>query len=347
MKRKDNIERLEEALAHCLRREPAAFDFEEWARNHPEAAARVRSGFAQDRSRSRIPLAQIWRCIMESPYTRYVSAGVVLLALLGFLFPGGNGNLALADVRKAMEEMQTARITGVRNTYHGEDKEPVHKFTVEKLFWIHHGCVDRTFEDGKLVIEFTYDVPTGTGTVLFPQAKRYYRTQIPEARREELRKLTPDGLFESLFASGTYRKLDPREIQGVRAVGFEVADLTERVFGNLGGSRKIADFFFPVRSLSARIWVNPEARLPILIEAEGEIGPCFINGYNKSRLTEINDHWEFGIELDAAQFRPQIPEDYQPLIGPAAKAGVALSGVALASAPIILLGIRRSRRRRR
>ncbi len=109
MRRKDNIERLDEELAQCLRRVPAAFDFEEWARNHPDAAARVRSGLTQDNSRSRIHFAHIWRCIMESPYTRYVSAGIILLALLGSLFPGGNASLALADVQKAMEEMQTAR----------------------------------------------------------------------------------------------------------------------------------------------------------------------------------------------------------------------------------------------
>jgi len=283
---------------------------------------------------------------MQSPYTRYVSAGIVLLALLGSLFPGGNGNLALADVQKAMEEMQTARITGVRNAFLGEEKEPVHKFTVEKLFWIHHGYVDRTFEDGKLVVEFTYHVPTGTATVLFPQVKRYFRLQIPEDRREELRKITPDGLFESLFASGDYRKLEPRDIQGVRAVGFEVSDLTERVFGNLGGSQKIADFFFSVRSMSARVWVDPEARLPIRVEAEGEIGPCFITRYQAARLTEIDDHTEFGIELDEAQFRPEIPEDYQALIPPAAKAGAALSGMALAGTPLVVLHVRRSRRRR-
>jgi hypothetical protein len=347
MRRKDNIERLDEALARCLRRKPETFDFDEWAQNHPDAAALIRSGFAQHNSRSRIQFAQIWRCIMQSSYTRYVSAGIVLLALLGFLFPGGNGNLALADVQKAMEEMQTARFTGVRNVFLGDNKEPVHKLTVEKLFWIYHGCVDRTFEDGKLVIEFTCHVPTGTATVLFPQVKRYYHLQIPEDRREELRKITPDGLFETLFASGNCRKLEPRDIQGVKAIGFEVSDLTERVFGNLGGSQKIADFFFPVRSMSARMWVDPEARLPVLIEAEGEIGPCFITGYNKARLTEINDHWEFGIELDDAQFKPQIPADYQALIPPAAKAGAVLSGVGLASAPIVLLGIRHSRRRRR
>ncbi len=349
MKEQKNDTRLDDMLARRLRREPAAFDFDEWARRFPHEAKLARSGFAGPDEGRRIRSPKVWRYIMESRYTKYAGVAAVVLVALAFLFPDRNAivpeSIAWADVQKAMEQIQTMRVTGTRNFFFGEDQTPTQKLSVEKLFSFSQGYVDQTFtEDGKLIIEFIYHLPTGTATVLFPTAKRYYRVQIPEARRDELQQITLEGLFEALFASGDYRQLEPKEVQGVRAVGFEVSDLTERLFGGLGGSQKIANFFFPVRSLNARVWVDPKARLPILVEAEGEVGPCIITGFRPMRLVEADDRWEFDIELDEAQFNPAIPEDYQELVLPlAAQAGAGLYGIGLASIPVVLVATKRSR----
>jgi len=76
--------------------------------------------------------------------------------------------------------------------------------------------------------------------------------------------------------------------------------------------------------------------------------PCLLTGYREMKLHEIDDRWEFDVELDAAQFLPAIPEDYQELtVSPAVKAQAAwcVAGAGLITPAV--LAARRSRRHRR
>ncbi|OHB65787.1 MAG: hypothetical protein A2Y76_07880 [Planctomycetes bacterium RBG_13_60_9] len=322
MKPKDDIDRLDELLARRLHREPTAFDLEQWSREHPAEARLLRSGFAEPVCEQRISLERIWRCIMRSTYAKYAGIGVVLLVALSFLFPGRHGlvpeSVAWADVQKAVEDIHTARVTGTRSCFFSNDETPTYKLGVEKLF-SHSGYVDRTYtEDGRLIIEFTYHLPTGTMTVLFPAYKKYYRTQVPPEVGERIRQVTPMKLFEWLFASGDYSKLDPREVQGIQAVGFEVPDLVERLTGGMQVSRKLVDFFLSLGPSRTCMWVNPQTRLPIQVEFEGKVNPCLVTGYREMTLREIDDRWERDVELDGGQFLPPIPEDYQELVLPGA-----------------------------
>lgn len=323
MQRKDDFERLDQMLARGLRRQPAQFDFERWARQFPVEAKLAQSGFAQPVPNPRTQFLKIWRCIMESRYTRYTGLAAVLLVALAFLFPGRHSvvpeSIAWADVQKAMDDMRTARVTGTRNCFFGEAETPTYRLGVEKLFSLSYGYVDRTFlEDGRLLVELTYHIPTGTMTVSFPTVKRYYRMQVPAEYRERAARLTPEGFFECMFASGDYRKIGPREVQGIEAIGFEVSDVDKRLLGGLGVSRHVVDFFLQVGSLSTRVWVNPETRLPIRVEAEGDVKPCLVTGFRPMRLVETDDRWEFEAEFEETHFHPEIPEDYEELILPPA-----------------------------
>jgi hypothetical protein len=352
MKRKEDIDRLDEMLAKHLQREPAPFDFEQWARRFPEDAKLVQSGFARPVPNRKTQLVQIGRCIMTSRYTKLVGAAAVVLMALSFLFPGRNGivpeSVAWADVQKAVEQTHSARVTGTRNCFFSKDETPTYKLGLEKLFSLSQGYADRTFtEDGRLIIESAYDLPTGTMTVLFPTYKRYYRTQVPQEFREKVKQVTPDEFFKWLWASGDYRKVGPKEVQGIQAIGFEIPDIVERFTGGLGLTAKLVDFFLSFGQGKACMWVNPKTRLPIQVEAEGEVKPCLLTGYRDMRLREIDDRWEFDVELDGAQFLPAIPEDYQELTLPAALN--ARSAFYVAGAGFIapaFLAARRSRRRR-
>jgi len=353
MDRKDDIDRLDELLAKHLRREPAAFDFERWAHRFPADAQLVQSGFPQAVSNRRTQLVQIGRCIMTSRYTKLAGVAAVVLVTLSFLFPGGNGivpeSVAWADVQKAMEQVHTIRVTGTRNCFFSDDETPTHRLGLEKLFSFSRGYVDRTFtEDGQLIIEFTYDLPTGTMTVLFPTQKKYYRMQAPQAFHQKTRQVTFEEFGKWLFVSGDYRVVGPNDVQGIRAIGFEVSDLLSRLSTGLGAGGKLMNFFLSFGQSSARMWVNPETRLPIELEAEGKINPCLVTGYREMTLREIDDRWDFGVELDDAQFLPAIPEDYEELAVPVAlkvRAGLYAAGAG-AVGPVCL-AVRRSRRRKR
>jgi len=288
---------------------------------------------------------------MTSRYTRLVGVAAVVLAAISFLFPGRNGimpeSVAWADVQKAMEQVHTIRVTGTRNCFFSQDETPTYRLGLEKLFSFSRGYVDRTFtEDGQLIIEFAYDLPTGTMTVLFPTQKRYYRTQAPQAFHEKTRQVTLEEFGEWLFVSGDYRVIGPNDVQGIQAIGFEVSDLLNRFSTGLGGSGKLMDFFLSFGQSSARMWVNPKTRLPIQLEAEGKVNPCLVTGYREMTLREIDDRWEFEVELDGAQFLPTIPADYVPLnLESAVKENAAWLGVG--GLPVVGIIARRRRCRRR
>jgi len=289
-------------------------------------------------------------------YPSLVAVAAVVLVAVSFLFPGRNGimpeSVAWADVQnaveKAMEQTHSARVTGTRNCFLSQDETPTYKLGLEKLFSLSYGYVDRTFtEDGRLIIEFAYDLRTGTVTILFPTCKRYYRTQMPQESHEKARQVTPEKFFEWLFASEDFRKVEPREVQGIQAVGFEVSDLPERLTDNGGFSRRLVDFFLSFGESNTRMWVNPKTRLPIQVEAEGEIKPCLVTGYRQMKLREIDDRWEFDVELDGAQFLPAIPEDYQELaLAIALKAQTALYAARMGSIAPVLLAVGCLQRRR-
>ena len=352
MKRKTNDNQVDEMLARHLQRAPAEFDFERWAETFPEEAKLAAAGFTPPAANRGIQLAQIWRCIMTSRYTKYASVAAVLLVALSFLFPGGNGivpeSIALADVQKAFEEQETARVTGMRNCFFGDDETPTYALPVEKSFSIHYGYADRTYNaQSELLIYVTYHLPSGMATVMFPTVKKYYRMEISPNYRDRAQQVTPEGLFEGLWASGDYRKIGPKQVQGIEAVGFEISDLPDRILGGLGLDSTIFNFFFSVHSLNVRMWADPNRRLPIQVEGEGQINPCLVTGYRKMHLTEINDVWEFDVDFDESLFNPEIPDDYEQLGVPTAvKAGAALYVAGLAGVPFVLIARRRRGHRR-
>ncbi|MBN1362998.1 MAG: hypothetical protein JW993_20535 [Sedimentisphaerales bacterium] len=289
---------------------------------------------------------------MTSRYARYAGIAIVVVVSLCFLFPSGNGfipeSIAWADVQKALQEQTQVRVTGTRNCYFGDDEAPTYKLGVEKLLSLSYGYTDRTYtEDGTLIIEFSFHLPSGTATVLFPTVKKYYRTQIPADHRDRVLQMTPQDCFNWLWASGSYREIGPKQVQGIEAVGFEVPDIVHRFLGldGLGLDAKLVNFFFRIQSMSVRIWADPERRLPIYLEGEGEISPCLLTGYRKMKLCEIDDFFDFDADLDESLFNPQIPEGFEPLAVPgAAKAGAAMTSLALAGLPVLV--VRRWRRRR-
>jgi hypothetical protein len=346
MKReKEDIDRLDEMLAEHLHREPTPFDFEQWAHRFPEDAKLLRSGFPRAAANRRTQLVQIGRCIMTSRYTKLAGVAAVVLVALSFLFPGRNGimpeSVAWADVQKAMEQTHSARVTGTRNCFFSKDETPTYKLGLEKLFSLSYGYVDRTFtEDGRLIIEFAYDLPTGTVTILFPTYKRYYRAQVSQEYRERAKQMTPNEFCEWMWASGDYRKVGPKEVQGIQATGFEIPDVVQRFTGGLGLNGKLVNFFLSFGPSSTCIWVNPKTRLPLQVECEGKANPCLLTGYREMTLREIDDRWEFDVELDGAQFLPAIPEGYQELALPIAlRAQTALYAARVGSIAPVLLAV--------
>jgi hypothetical protein len=198
-------------------------------------------------------------------------------------------------------------------------------------------------EDGKLLAHACAD-SQGVATFLVPPAKMYVRFQLSQEYRDAMAGLTIQGFIKMLYQSGDYQKLGPKQIDGIDAIGFETTDWSNRMPKELEG--RIASFLLSVGDVTARVWIDPETRLPIRNEVEGEIAPCVVSLFEKSHLRIVDDAFTWGLPIDEAKFLPEIPEDYRKITLPSGAAiGATASGAALAAiAPCWIFLARRSRR---
>jgi hypothetical protein len=150
-----------------------------------------------------------------------------------------------------------------------------------------------------------------------------------------------------MYRSGDYRKIGPKRIGDIDAVGFEVTDWHERVPD--GFNPAIVRFLFNMQQATARVWIDPETKLPVQTEGDIEMKACISTLFKDAHVEQIDNSFEWGVEIDEAMFLPEIPDDYQELNLPSGTAiGVAASSVVLAGiAPWCIFFVRRSRRRAR
>lgn len=301
---------------------------------------------------------------MKSPYTKYgtIAAGLFIATI--FLFPSMNifnDSILLADVQKKIFEQKNCIITGTRILTTNEEKPHITTLTVHKYLSRDYGYVDQTFdEEGNLLISLAVHHPSNIITVLLPQMNRYLQFPIPQKYQDEMKEITPLKLFAILFYDGDPKDIEntdfetldittlncvkKAQIQGLPAVGFEFTDLGTRVSEGLGF--KNLRLFFDMQRSAGFLWVNPDTLLPVQLDAEVILGKCILTGFTEQTLTEVDDHFEWNIEMDEGLFMPQIPEGYQMLGVPRikSKAVIGISG-AVAVVPLVVW-IRRRRKDR-
>lgn len=271
----------------------------------------------------------IWRRIMKSPYTKYGTIAatpliVVIFLLSIWVIP--TNNILLADVQRKVLEQKTCLITGTR-VLTTKDKEPeITRLTVHKYLSFEYGYLDQTFDEtGKLLISVAVHHPSKTATVLLPQMKRYIQVPFPKEYEEKMKGITMLKLFGLLMYNGDSKDLEKidfdtfditklkdvkkAEVQGVEAVGFEVFDLPNKISHKLGF--KGVPLMLDMQESRICTWINPKTLLPIEMEAEIDLGKCILTNFKEMKLNEVNDGFEWNVEMDESLFSPAIPEDYQ------------------------------------
>jgi hypothetical protein len=331
-----------------------------------DAYATMKRAVTSHQSRLRIVL---WRRIMKSPYTRTAAVLAIGLAVFSVLFPTRNGlipeSVALADVQKAVQAQETVFVTGTRTITFAEKptfvppgleslfEKPVEEdgsFRLEfaaETYMTPKGVVGKFLtRDGQLLFQGSIHNETGKAIVLLPTAKAFIRFDMLAAYPERMAGFTIQGFIDMIYKSGDYRKVGPRRVQGIDAVGFEVSGWDKRILE--GFNPYIVKLLFNLEEGTGRIWIDPETNLPIQSESEVLLKACVLSFFKDADVKQIDDHFEWGVEIDEELFDPEIPEDYQELSPPSGAAiGVAASSVVLAGvAPWCVLIHRRRRRRK-
>jgi hypothetical protein len=102
----------------------------------------------------------------------------------------------------------------------------------------------------------------------------------------------PKALLDLLMSRG-YRELGRKTIDGVVCQGIETTDPAA------------ARVSFPVKSLSARMWVSVETGYPVLGEIE------IVRADNSQRQTSTADQFQWDVEIGPSEIDAAIPPDYQ------------------------------------
>ena len=332
-----------------------------------DASTTMKRAVTENQSCRRVVL---WRTIMKSPYTKTAAVVAIGLAAFSVLFPPRHGisleSVVLADVQKAVQAQETVFATGTRTitfdekpTFvppgmdalferpEGDEGPVVLEFTAENYLSPQGVAMKIYTQDGQLVVYAGIHNKTAEGVVLLPTAKAYVRFEMLEAYHERMAGFTIQGLIDMLYKSADYRKVGPKRVQGIDAVGFEVSGWEQRILE--GFNPAIVKLLFHLQNGTGRIWIDPKTNLPIQSESELELKPCVFSFFKSADVEQTDDHFQWGVEIDEAVFQPEIPEDYQELTLPSGTAlGVAASSVVLAGlAPWCIFFVRRSRRRRK
>jgi hypothetical protein len=115
-------------------------------------------------------------------------------------------------------------------------------------------------------------------------------------------------------------KLGRSRFEGFDAEGFQMNHIDCSWLGE--GIR----FLFPLRDVTARLWVDVETALPVRIEMVVDADRGLLNGFQPVHAEFTAYDFEWNAEIPAGIFDPNIPADYTRIeLGPASEN--ALTGV--------------------
>jgi len=312
MKRDKDNQWLDPLLSQYLRRQPAEFDLEKWAREHPDEARLLRNGYGDSNWNAKNKIHTIWRFIMESKVTRYSAAAVVGLAvafvLLGPFGTPGNG-VVLADVQQKVAGIETMIIRGTKTfTYQGEPDRVFEfngikgHFDLVKYASEKYGLVEEGYSEGKLIYRITFNLPKRQTFLLLPLAKKYVRFMSTDEQMQLMNNMSPKGIIGMLLSSD-YKKLGRSKIDGVEVEGFEFQE--SEPFEKLGHKA-----LFDIQNVRGKVWIGIEEQLPIWVEGDLTIGKCFMSMFHDMNLHEVNTVEKCDVELDETIFGTDPPEGY-------------------------------------
>ena len=246
-------------------------------------------------TKSAVMQSKIRRIIMKSPITKLAAAAVIIVAgLVGITQLGGSAtSVAWGEVAKNVGEVH-AFVSRERETKLDAVGNETSESYKMQYFSSKYGFRLDSYRDGEVAIQ-TYLLPVEKAivSVVHPM-KKYDRRQLPES---EIKLMEQFGVRElvKMYLSTEYKELGRDTIEGVEVEGIEVND------------PKVVGSNVPIDGLVARLWVDVETRLPVLLEGE-------VTGNGGALHTKtVIDKFQWNVELDASDFEPNIPADYESM----------------------------------
>jgi len=246
--------------------------------------------------RPTIRLEFIWREIMKSPITKLAAAAVIIIGVyLGLQFLRGPdiATVAWSEVVNNIEKVRafTYRMKLSMKDMPGPKEKDSMKMEIEAWISQELGMRLNSYMEGELVSKTYVLMSEGAVISVIPQAKQYVRMTLTGELFEKVQEDNGDPRkMVDEFMKCEYTKLKRSTIDGNEVEGIESRDpkITGGMFGNV----------------VSRLWVAVENDLPVRMEVVG-----YSNGTKV--LDMVVDEFRWNVEIDAAEFEPNIPEDYK------------------------------------
>jgi len=234
------------------------------------------------------------RSIIESRIVKLAAVAVVIIAALvgvhRFSIPSNGAGVAWAEVIENVEQVQ-AFIYRRRLVETSADTEKVRELETMVYISSEYGIRMDNYRNGQVAYS-QFTIPALRLIMkVFHLTKQYSHKSLSG---EAASTTTQDAGKELVkrYISADYKEVGREIIDGVEAEGIEVAD-PNVVYGTT----------HPIESLTARLWVDVDTDLPVLLEME----IVFENGVTQNIVL---DEFDWNARLTAGVFEPDIPDDY-------------------------------------
>ncbi len=341
MKNINDENRLNKIISKATDLGKVEFDSQKWKKKYLSNQSFVAS-------RSNIkhkPYQNIWRLIMENKVTKYSAAAVVTLAfILVLLNPFGSmkHSVALADVQKKVEQVNTMILRGTKKFTCVDDPNIIFEFDIVKYISKEHGFSEKGYVKDELIYSITFNLPKKQALISFPSWKKILKFPNTETALKIMEKLSPDGMIE-LLLSNEHEELGTKDLNGVEVevFAFEDADTIKGIFPKT---------IFNIEKYKGTVWIGTKNLLPVRIEGDISIGKCLMTAYTNFNLYEVVTLDKYNIELDKDIFSTEVPEGFTELkltdILPFIPVKVKATAAGLGIIPIGLIIWKRQRRKK-
>lgn len=280
---------------------------------------RTRQRILEEIARPQTHPDNLWRKVMKSNLIKFAIAAIVMIAAVaGFFWMGDGAKLAWAEVAARVEQagafsyrmfiqMEGGAVAGMP----GGMPEMEGHILISPEF----GMKMEMFSGGK-VMQQTYVSAAEKGAVmLMPEAKKIMRMQFSEDLLAKMQQQNNDPryMFKE-FMNCQYEELGRTEINGVECEGIRTTD------------PKYGMGMF--QEVSVEIWADVQRGWPVLMEMDATMNSPAGGGLMNMHM--VMEDFQWNLEVTAADFTPEIPEDYTAMPDmqvPAMNAEAAIEGL--------------------
>lgn len=238
-------------------------------------------------------------------YGRFaIAAGVMLAVILGINFiPGEKGGVVWADVLSQVQQVQNImyRVSITMGGSYLEDMPKaaaaqVSEMEMTVIMSDEHGMKMETFMGGKIT-QLMYMLPSEKVMItVSPEAKKYMRIELDDEMVDKMQKESRDPRYmASQFMESEYVALGRDVIDGIEVEGIAVTD--PEVFGGM------------FEKVHLEFWADVATGWPVQMKMDVTM-PL---GEKTMEMQMVMYDYQIGIEIDPAEFVPDIGDDYTAL----------------------------------